>query len=214
MNFRLWAVGFGLSAVLLAAGCPANVPGESPKQLTIEDQLQGRPPVARLSDEELKARESEDKAVGELAADDLDRVDREQKARWIASIKRWCFWLGLAGLALTVVAAAATVKFPSAYRWTLGAAGCLAGFGTLCFCASWVASHYVAVAWTVGVLMSAVVVAFVIKLLDGQWQEMKDGLSILAKKTDAKAEDYAKELSEAKVHNVESFKALLAKVKG
>lgn len=205
--------------VLILAGCqsrggaekpPAaqNAPGGPGADLSIEERLQRREAVAKLQRDQLSERIKQNEAIGQIVADDQKRAEKAAREQDLARFRKWCWWIGVGSLVLAVIAGALIIKLTGRLKLALSVAAALAGLGLLGFGVGWVLTNL-----TVVILIAAVLVvlAVVFKVWE-RYDELRDFAKIVAAKVD-KASDYTEELAKAKIHNLDSFKDALIRIK-
>lgn len=214
-------------AMFLAAGCarqaetPKPEAGAKPEaRKPITEQIRKRKPAAECTDEELAAREKENRAIGQLAKADNKQVQDEQTTRWVEGWERWSMLLGFGGLGLGLVAAFLIGYFLKNFRLAASVGGALVGLGGVAFLFAQIVAHWQAVMWTV-LALGAVATAVAIYLaLEGRYAKIREAFAITSRAADRLAETAGKAkdrvfgelLENAKLLNRDELKALRDKL--
>lgn len=213
---RRFAVIFTALAVLLV-GCPKPEPAvEQPaagsiEPKTIPAQLRARKAPAECTDDELKARATEDKAVDQIVRADAKAVDRESKDRWVKGWSRWSFIGGFVGIAAGLAGFFLTWRLAGSLKWAATVGGSLAGLGVLCFAFCQVLAHWYLLLWIAGIALALFLLAVIWYSVNDKLESLWDALSVLVGKG-IDVDSFKDRLADAKVHTRASLSALLAKL--
>ncbi len=209
-----------LLAAFCLTGCPKNEvkppavkpPAACPAPKPIPDQLRGRKSIAESTDQELEARAIEDQAIGEIADNDREDIEREQQNRWVRGWSKWSFRGGFAGVGLGIVAFFLILWLAKSLKWAVIIGGALAGLGVIGFAFCQIMAHWTILLWVAGILLLLFLAAVIWYLVDDHVAGLVDALKTLFKNKEVDLASLEGPLSEAVIHNKATLAKLLTKI--
>lgn len=211
---------------LFMTGCPTYVAGDDPTQPTgtppaaspkpkpISEQLRIREAPSKCTDDELKAREKDNKSIVQIIKLDDKLIDTTQKDRWVEKWSDWSFYGGFIGLGGGIIAAFLIIWFLKNVKMGLSIGGALVGLGAISFLFAQVIAHWQAVVLTCVIIGAIAIGIAIYAIIKGKVDDLKEGVRLFSSKVKDIGGDLKDELAHSATHNVDSLQKLVDEAKG